>query len=125
MNEITDGKGVNVVYDAVGKDTFLKGFDCLRPLGTMVLFGASSGAPEPINPALLQAKGSLFLTRPSLFNYIADHESLTQSALELFDVVSTGAIAVEVNQEHALSNAPESHRELEGRRTTGATILIP
>ena len=91
----------------------------------MVLFGASSGAPEPINPALLQAKGSLFLTRPSLFNYIADHESLTQSALELFDVVSTGAIAVEVNQEHALSNASESHRELEGRRTTGATILIP
>ena len=125
VNEITDGKGVNVVYDAVGKDTFLKGFDCLRPLGTMVLFGASSGAPEPINPALLQAKGSLFLTRPSLFNYIADHESLTQSALELFDVVSTGAIAVEVNQEHALSNAPESHRELESRRTTGATILIP
>ena len=125
VNEITDGKGVNVVYDAVGKDTFLKGFDCLRPLGTMVLFGASSGAPEPINPALLQAKGSLFLTRPSLFNYIADYESLTQSALELFDVVSTGAIAVEVNQEHALSNASESHRELEGRRTTGATILIP
>ena len=125
VNEITDGKGVNVVYDAVGKDTFLKGFDCLRPLGTMVLCGASSGAPEPINPALLQAKGSLFLTRPSLFNYIADHESLTQSALELFDVVSTGAIAVEVNQEHALSNASESHRELEGRRTTGATILIP
>ena len=125
VNEITDGKGVNVVYDAVGKDTFLKGFDCLRPLGTMVLFGASSGAPEPINPALLQAKGSLFLTRPSLFNYIADHESFTQSALELFDVVSTGAIAVEVNQEHALSNASESHRELEGRRTTGATILIP
>ena len=125
VNEITDGKGVNVVYDAVGKDTFLKGFDCLRPLGTMVLFGASSGSPEPINPALLQAKGSLFLTRPSLFNYIADHESLTQSALELFDVVSTGAIAVEVNQEHALSNASESHRELEGRRTTGAKILIP
>ncbi len=125
VNQITDGKGVNVVYDSVGKDTFLKGLDCLQPLGTMVLFGASSGTPDPIDPALLQAKGSLFLTRPSLFNYIAEQESLTQSALELFDVVSTGAVQVEVNQEHTLGDAAESHRELEGRRTTGATVLIP
>ena len=125
VNQITDSKGVNVVYDSVGKDTFLKGLDCLQPLGTMVLFGASSGTPDPIDPALLQAKGSLFLTRPSLFNYIAEQGSLTQSALELFDVVSTGAVQVEVNQEHTLGDAAESHRELEGRRTTGATVLIP
>lgn len=125
VREITDGKGVNVVYDAVGQDTFLKGFDCLRPLGTMVLFGAASGKPDPIDPGLLTAKGSVFLTRPSLFDYVADRESLTQSAIELFDVVGTGAVKVEVNQEHALSDAADAHRELEGRRTTGATVLIP
>ncbi|MEE3288374.1 MAG: quinone oxidoreductase [Pseudomonadota bacterium] len=125
VKDLTDGKGVDVVYDAVGKDTFEKGFDCLRPLGTMVLFGASSGKPDPVDPAILQAKGSLFLTRPSLFNYIADRESLTQAAVDLFEVIESGAVTAEVNQEHVLADASQAHRDLEGRRTTGATVLVP
>ena len=125
VKDLTDGKGVDVVYDAVGKDTFEKGFDCLRPLGTMVLFGASSGKPDPVDPAVLQAKGSLFLTRPSLFNYIADRESLTQAAVDLFEVIESGAVTAEVNQEHVLADASQAHRDLEGRRTTGATVLVP
>ena len=125
VKDLTDGKGVDVVYDAVGKDTFEKGFDCLRPLGTMVLFGAASGKPDPVDPAVLQAKGSLFLTRPSLFNYIADRESLTQAAVDLFEVIESGAVTAEVNQEHALADASQAHRDLEGRRTTGATVLVP
>jgi len=125
VKDLTDGKGVDVVYDAVGKDTFERGFDCLRPLGTMVLFGASSGKPDPVDPAILQAKGSLFLTRPSLFNYIADRESLTQAAVDLFEVIESGAVTAEVNQEHVLADASQAHRDLEGRRTTGATVLVP
>ena len=125
VKELTDGKGVDVVYDAVGKDTFEKGFDCLRPRGTMVLFGAASGKPDPVDPALLQAKGSLFLTRPSLFDYIADRETLAQSAVDLFEVIESGTVTAEVNQEHSLADASQAHRDLEGRRTTGATVLVP
>ena len=125
VKELTDGKGVDVVYDAVGKDTFEKGFDCLRPRGTMVLFGAASGKPDPVDPALLQAKGSLFLTRPSLFDYIADRETLAQSAVDLFEVIESGTVTAEVNQEHSLADASQAHQDLEGRRTTGATVLVP
>ena len=125
VRELTDGKGVDVVYDAVGKDTFLGGFDCLRPRGHMVLFGASSGAPDPIDPALLQGKGSVYLTRPSLFNYIPDRNSLLACVSELFEVMQDGTVRAEVCQERPLSEAADAHRDLEARRTTGATVLIP
>ena len=91
----------------------------------MVLFGAASGKPDPVDPALLQAKGSLFLTRPSLFDYIADRETLAQSAADLFEVIESGTVTAEVNQEHSLADASQAHRDLEGRRTTGATVLVP
>jgi NADPH2:quinone reductase len=125
VRELTDGKGVDVVYDGVGKDTFLGGFDCLRPRGHMVLFGASSGAPDPIDPALLQGKGSVYLTRPSLFNYIPDRNSLLACVSELFEVMQDGTVRAEVYQERPLSEAADAHRDLEARRTTGATVLIP
>ncbi|MEE2804180.1 MAG: quinone oxidoreductase [Pseudomonadota bacterium] len=125
VGEFTEGKGVDVVYDAVGKDTFLRGFDCLRPRGHMVLFGASSGAPDPIDPAVLQGKGSLYLTRPSLFNYIADRKSLLACVSDLFEVMQDGTVRAEVNQERPLAEAANAHRDLESRKTTGATVLVP
>ncbi|NKB75639.1 MAG: NADPH:quinone reductase [Gammaproteobacteria bacterium] len=125
VREITDGKGVPVVYDSVGQSTFMSSLDCLQPRGSMVLFGQSSGKVEPFDLSILSAKGSLFLTRPTLFNYTATRSELESSANELFDVVASGAVSVSVNQEYALSNAIGAHNDLENRKTTGSSVLIP
>jgi len=125
VREITKGEGVPVVYDSVGKDTFLKSLDCLHPLGMMVLFGQSSGKVEPFDTGLLAAKGSLFLTRPSLMAYTAKRADLVNAAAELFEVVTKGVVRIEVNQTYALKDAAQAHRDLEGRKTTGSTILLP
>lgn len=123
VKSITDGAGVPVVYDSVGKDTFMNSMECLSPLGTMVLFGASSGPVAPFDPGLLAAKGSLFLTRPTLMTYTAKRDDLVAAAKELFKVVESGAVKLEINQRFPLENAAEAHRALEARKTTGSTIL--
>ena len=123
VDRITGGEKLPVVYDLVGRDTFTKSLDCLRRRGTMVSFGNSSGAVDPFPPALLAQKGSLFLTRPTLYDYIATREELERAASELFDVVSSGKVKIEVKQRFPLSQAAEAHRALEGRRTTGSTVL--
>ena len=123
VNKITAGQKLPVVYDSVGRDTFLKSLDCLKVRGLMVSFGNASGPPRPIPPNLLAQKGSLYLTRPTLFHYIATREQLEQSAGELFDMVSSGKVKIEVQQRFALEDAAEAHRQLEARKTTGSTIL--
>jgi NADPH2:quinone reductase len=123
VNELTGGAKVPVVYDSVGKDTFMKSLDCLKPLGMMVLFGQSSGVVPPFDLNILAAKGSLFLTRPSLGNYAASREDLLTAAKELFDVVQGGAVKIEVNQTYKLKDAAQAHRDLESRKTTGSTVL--
>jgi NADPH:quinone reductase len=123
VGELTGGAKVPVVYDSVGKDTFMKSLDCLRPLGMMVLFGQSSGAVAPFDPNILAGKGSLFLTRPSLGAYTASREDLVATARDLFDVVKSGAVKIEVNQTYALKDAAQAHRDLESRKTTGSTVL--
>ena len=123
VDRITNGAKLPVVYDSVGKDTFLKSLECLRPRGLMVSFGNASGAPDPIPPGLLAQKGSLFLTRPTLFHYIAARDELEQSANELFDLVLSGKVKIEIGQTFPLHNAAEAHRALEGRKTTGSTVL--
>jgi len=120
---ITDGEKLPVVYDSVGRDTFMKSLDCLKVRGLMVSFGNASGAPEPIAPNLLAQKGSLYLTRPTLFHYVATREQLEQSAGELFDMVQSGKVKIEVKQRFALKDAAEAHRQLEARKTSGSTIL--
>lgn len=125
VREITGGEGVAVVYDSVGKDTFLKSLDCLRPMGMMVSFGQSSGAIDSFDPGLLAAKGSLFLTRPSLMVYTAKPADLQATAAELFSVVEAGAVKIEVNQTYPLRDAAQAHRDLEARKTTGSTVLLP
>jgi NADPH:quinone reductase len=125
VKDITKGKGVDVVYDSIGKDTFMQSLDCLRPMGTMVSFGQSSGALEPFNIGLLAQKGSLFLTRPSLMHYTARREDLLAHARDLFGVVSEGAVKIRITQEYALRDAAQAHRDLEGRKTTGSSILMP
>jgi NADPH2:quinone reductase len=123
--EITDGRGVDVVYDSVGQATFMKSLDCLRPMGMMVSFGQSSGLVAPFNPGLLSAKGSLFLTRPTLMTYTAQRDDLLEHAHDLFEVVQNGAVKIEVRQTYALSEAAKAHADLEARKTTGSTILLP
>lgn len=125
VQEITKGRGVDVVYDSVGQSTFLKSLDCLRPMGTVVSFGQSSGPVEPINVGLLGAKGSLFLTRPSLMNYTAARDDLVAHARDLFEVVMSGAVRMHILQEYALKDAAHAHRDLEARKTSGSTILLP
>ena len=120
---ITGGAKLPVVYDSVGKDTFLRSMDCLAPRGLMVSFGQSSGPVEPLSPNLLAQHGSLFLTRPTLFTYIADPAELRSAANALFEVVSQGLVRVEVHQRFALADAADAHRALEARKTTGSTIL--
>lgn len=122
---ITSGKKCDVVYDSVGNDTFPASLDCLRPLGTFVSFGQSSGPIPPFSISLLAQKGSLFATRPTLFVYNARREDLEASAAALFDVVLSGAVKIKINQRYALSEAGKAHSDLEGRSTTGTTILIP
>ena len=125
VKEITEGKGVDAVYDSVGQFTFMKSLDCLRPMGMMVSFGQSSGSIPPIDTGILAAKGSLFLTRPSLMAYTARREDLLAHAHDLFEVVEKGAVKIEVRQTYPLAEAYRAHQDLEGRKTTGSTILIP
>jgi NADPH2:quinone reductase len=124
VREIAPG-GVPVVYDSVGKDTFEASLDCLKPRGLMVSFGNSSGAVPPFSPGILSSKGSLYLTRPTLFHYIATRPELERAASELFAVIQSGAVKIAVNQRFPLAEAKAAHDALEGRRTTGATVLIP
>jgi NADPH2:quinone reductase len=123
VDRITKGAKLPVVYDSVGKDTFVKSLDCLRPRGIMVSYGNSSGPVDPFPPGILAQKGSLFLTRPTLYNYTASRPELEAAASELFDVVASGKVKIEVKQRFALKDAAEAHRALEGRKTTGSTIL--
>jgi NADPH:quinone reductase len=123
VDRITGGAKVPVVYDSVGKDTFLRSLDCLRPRGFMVSFGNSSGPVDPFPPAILAQKGSLFLTRPTLYNYTASRLDLETAASELFEVVASGKVKIEIKQRFALRDAPNAHRALEARRTTASTIL--
>ncbi len=125
VSEITGGEGVAAVYDSVAKDTYPGSLDCLKPLGTWALFGQSSGPIGPIDLSILAAKGSLFATRPTLFAYVASREDLVATAAELFDVVAKGVVKININQRYALKDAAQAHRDLEGRKTTGATILVP
>lgn len=122
--EITGGKKCAVVYDGVGKDTFMKSLDCLRPRGTMALFGNASGKVEPFDLGFLAAKGSLYVTRPTLDTHVATREDLLATANDLFDVVGRGIVKVEINQTYPLKDAEQAHRDLEARRTTGSTVLL-
>jgi NADPH2:quinone reductase len=125
VKEITNGKGVDVVYDSVGQSTFMKSLDCLRPMGMMVSFGQSSGPVAPFDLSVLGAKGSLFLTRPSLMTYTAKRGDLLTHAQDLFEVVEKGAVKIEIRQTYPLADVAQAHRDLEGRNTTGSTLLIP
>jgi NADPH2:quinone reductase len=125
VGEITGGKKVPVAYDSVGKDTFMKSLDCVQPRGLLVLFGNASGPVDALNTGLLAAKGSLYVTRPTLASYAAKREELVASAKELFDHVLAGRIKVGPRQSYALKDAAQAHRDLEGRKTTGSTILVP
>jgi NADPH2:quinone reductase len=125
IKEITGGKGCDVVYDSVGKDTFPASLDCLKPFGLWVSFGNSSGPVPPFDVVMLSAKGSLFATRPTLVTYVAKREDLLANSSELFEVVGKGIVKIEVNQTYALKDAAQAHRDLEARKTTGATVLLP
>jgi len=125
VRQITQGQGAHVVYDSVGKDTFMTSLDCVRPRGLMVTFGNASGPVPPIAPLELSKRGSLFLTRPTLFHYIATRPSLTKAAQELFDLVARSVIEVHVGQTYPLKDVARAHRDLEARQTTGSTVLLP
>lgn len=125
VKEITRGRGVNVVYDSVGKDTFMRSLDCLRARGLMVTFGNSSGPVPPMAPLELSKRGSLFLTRPTLFHYIAARSELIKAAQELFDLVGRSVIKLQIGQTYALRDAARAHADLEARKTTGSTVLLP
>jgi len=125
VKEITQDMGVDVVYDSVGKSTFIQSLDCLRPLGMMVSFGQASGPIPPFDLGILAAKGSLFLTRPSLMAYTAAREDLLAHANDLFEVVQKGVVKIEIHQTYPLAEAAQAHRDLEGRKTTGSSLLIP
>ena len=125
VKALTGGVGAHVVYDSVGKDTFMRSLDCLRPLGAMVLFGQSSGPVPPVEPTLFGQKGSLFFTRPSLFHYFPTRQALLEGAAEVFAMVQKGVLSPHVHQEYQLRDVAEAHRALEARRTTGSTVLLP
>ncbi|MBN9421101.1 MAG: quinone oxidoreductase [Candidatus Accumulibacter sp. 66-26] len=125
VREITGGEGVAVVYDGVGKDTFTGSLDSLRTRGTMVSFGNASGPVPPFDPLLLSQKGSIFITRPTLMHYTAKRDELEALGGELFGAVTSGQVRIEVNQRYALADAAQAHRDLEARKTTGSTILLP
>ena len=125
VRELTDGAGVPVVYDAVGRDTFEGSLDCLRPRGMLVSFGQASGKIEPFDVGILSARGSLYVTRPTLMTYTASRADLEASAQALFDVAGSGAVRITVNQTFSLADAANAHRALESRQTTGSTILLP
>lgn len=125
VKEITKGAGVPVVYDSVGKSTWPASLDCLQPLGMMVSFGNASGPIPPVEAGMLSAKGSLFFTRPTLMTYTGRRDWLEASAAALFDVVAKGIVKIEINQTYALKDAVQAHIDLEGRKTTGSTVLLP
>lgn len=125
VKEITKGKGVPVVYDGVGKDTFVESLDCLMPLGLMASFGNASGAVAPVNIGILAQKGSLFLTRPTLVNYTSARADLLAAARDLFSVVKKGVVKITINQRYPLREAAQAHRDLGARKTTGSTVLLP
>jgi len=125
VKRLTGGRGVDVVYDSVGQTTFLKGLNCLRPRGMMALFGASSGPVAPFDPALLAAKGSLFLTRPSVAHYTATREELLWRAGDTLKWVESGALKIRIEKTYQLAEAPQAHRDLEGRKTSGKLLLLP
>ena len=125
VKRLTGGKGVQVVYDSVGKDTFEKGFNCLAMRGCMVLYGASSGPVAPLDPQVLNAKGSLFLTRPSLFHYTATREELVKRAGDVLGWIQKGELKLRIGATFPLAEAAKAHQDLEGRRTTGKVLLIP
>jgi NADPH2:quinone reductase len=116
---------VPVVYDSIGKDTFTGSLDCLSPLGMMVSFGSASGPVPPFSLNELASRGSLFITRPTLFSYIAEREDLDAMAADLFDMVGSGKVKIEINQRYALKDAAQAHIDLEARKTTGSSILLP
>lgn len=125
VRALTNGEGVAVVYDSVGKDTFMDSLACLRRMGMMVSFGNASGAVPPFDIGALSRMGSLFLTRPTLFDYSAERAGLLAMAVELFDVVRSGRVKIEIAQHYALRDAAQAHRDLEARHTTGSTVLLP
>jgi len=125
VKELTNGQGVPVVYDSIGADTFTKSLDCLSPLGTMVSFGSASGPVPPFSLQELASRGSLFITRPTLFAYTAKRSDLEAMAADLFGMVSSGKVKIEINQRYALKDVQQAHRDLESRKTTGSTILLP
>ena len=125
VKAITGGKGVKVVYDSVGKDTFDKSLDCLRPFGLMASFGNASGPVPPFAPGMLGPKGSLYLTRQTLFTHIATREATQAMADDLFAVVQSGAVKIRIDQRYPLADVAQAHRDLEARKTTGSTVLMP
>jgi NADPH2:quinone reductase len=124
VREITEDRGVDVVYDSIGEPTFMKSMDCLRPLGMLVSFGQAAGPISPFDPGLLAAKGSLFLTRPSLMAYTAERKDLLDHAHDLFQVVESGGVTIEIKQTYPLADAAKAHRDLENRKTAGSSILL-
>src|SRR5258708_37539615 len=125
VKRLTQAQGVDVVYDSVGQTTFLKSLNCLRPRGMMVLFGQSSGPVEPFDPGLLAAKGSLFLTRPTLFQYAATREELLWRAGDVLNWICSGSLKVRIEKTYRLAEAPQAHPALEGRKTPGKPLLVP
>ncbi|TDJ61885.1 MAG: quinone oxidoreductase, partial [Proteobacteria bacterium] len=125
VQEITGGAGVPVVYDGVGKDTLMESMKCLSPRGMLVSFGNASGAPDPVNLGDLSTHGSIFVTRPMLFHYTAMRDDLEACANDLFDVITSGAVKIEINQTYPLKDAAQAHRDLQARKTTGSTVLLP
>ena len=123
--ELTNGKGVNVVYDSIGKDTFMQSLDCIKPRGMMVTYGNASGSVPPIDVGILGVKGSLKLTRPTVMTYAHDRSLLEPMSADLFDKVMSGKIKIEINQRYQLQDAAQAHRDLEDRKTTGSTIFLP
>jgi NADPH2:quinone reductase len=125
VRKLTKGKGVSVVYDSVGKDTFMQSLDCLKPLGMMVSYGNASGPAPAIAPSELAKRGSLFLTRPTLFSYVSSREETVAAAKELFAVVKSKKVKVRIGQTYALADAAQAHTDMEARKTTGSTVLLP
>lgn len=125
VKEITGGQGVKVVYDSVGKDTWDKSLDCLRPFGLMASFGNASGVVPPFAPGMLGAKGSLYVTRQTLFTHIATREGTQAMADELFGMVGSGKIQIHIDQRYALADVAQAHRDLEARKNTGSSVLLP
>lgn len=125
VREISGGEGVAAVYDSIGRDTFYQSLDCLRPHGVMVSFGNASGPVDPVAPLELSKRGSLYLTRPTLYDFIRPRAELDAAAAELFDVVACGAVSIRVPQRYRLADAADAHRDLEARKTTGSSVLIP